>query len=1161
MQDEPQKIEYSARVVQPLLILIAATCLAQFCLCASTVAAEKDSKDQPLQAIKNQKGTNLSLIKNHDPEAEFKTFKLLPGFGVNLFAAEPMLANPIHMTWDARGRLWVACSWSYPQLRPGETPNDKIIILEDIDGDGKADKSTVFADKLYIPTGLALSNGGVYVAQAPDVLYLKDTDGDDRADVRRVILTGFGIEDSHHSISAWRRGPGGWIYFQEGIFLHSQVETQYGIVRLTDGGVWQFNPLTQKLQVFADCRVGNPWGHMFDRWGQSIFIDNPRVYFLAPVTANSRAKLGFNPLISTEKQCGGDIVSGRNFPPNMLGQIVTNRFKSQSVIRYSLQDAGSGLAATLQEPLIKATHPNFRPVDCKMGPDGALYICDWYNPIINHARHDFRDPRRDFGHGRIWRVRYKDRPLVERPKLVGLPLEKLLDQLKAPEAWTRHQVKLLLGEMGPKKVATAVLKWVDGLDSKGADYDHHLLEALWSLQNVNVVSEPLLKKVLAAKTGEARAAAVRVIRYWHPKLSDPLALLDKAAQDSFPRVRLEAVLSLSFIPDARAMPIALRVLDQPRDRFLDHALTLSIDGLSPYWRTALKEGKLEFFDQRHKDFALAASSINLQKQLQNLLKGRGIANSPQINNLLSKVEVGGTAKDVTYLLDVVTRETRPDEALTLRIMSVLAKAVRQRNVRPSGKVVKRLGRLLKSDNPQTIRSAALDLVGALKFGQATRQLQTIVAGTDESMAIRRDAARALGQLGGARVKNRLSKLLADSRPIEERYLGLIGMAAMDLKAAAELVPELFSQDPGKADPVPVVQLMINREGGADLLANALSDTKPHARVVAAVTGHFRDTGQLHQGLLKAFGLDKPSPLADQLLTEDAKKLAAELMSNGDAERGEKIYRRMSLGCMVCHGIGGAGPNLGPDLAAIGSATQPDYIVDAILRPTKSVAQQFESVQIITRDGRIVTGTLKFRSAAEIVVRSAAARGSELTVPRSHIKSIKTTPSLMPVGLANGLKSRQEFLDLTKFISQLGRPGQYEPTVAPIVRRWRVLPTDRPVSKLDPKTYVNDALWLPTYSMADGTLPVTEFGESVTLLVRGHIDVTRSGKVRLKINSSKGLSMWVDDKAVNLGEDMTLKPGRRSITFVIDTKQRGAEGLHVEIAPADKALRYKILGGP
>ena len=232
--------------------------------CAVSALAQKGA-----EGIKtaNLKGSDVSLMNNHDPASELANFDLLPGYQANLFAAEPMFANPIHMMWDSKGRLWVACSWAYPQLKPGEPANDKIIILEDTDDDGKADKSTVFADGLYLPTGIELANGGCYIAQSPDVFFFKDTDGDDVADVKEVALTGFGIEDSHHSISAWRRGPGGWIYFQEGIFLHTQVETQYGVVRNFNGGVYQFNPRTQKLQMFVRGTGGNPWGHVFDRWG------------------------------------------------------------------------------------------------------------------------------------------------------------------------------------------------------------------------------------------------------------------------------------------------------------------------------------------------------------------------------------------------------------------------------------------------------------------------------------------------------------------------------------------------------------------------------------------------------------------------------------------------------------------------------------------------------------------------------------------------------------------------------------------------------------------------------------------------------------------------------------------------------------------------------
>ena len=1119
------------------------------CLLCQAVAADE------LQTIKNQKGTDLSLMKAHDPAAQQKTFRLLPGFQVNLFAAEPMLANPIHMTWDARGRLWVACSWSYPHLRPGEKPNDKIIILEDTDDDGKADKSTVFADGLYIPTGVALSNGGAYVAQTPDVLFLKDTDGDDRADVREIILTGFGIEDSHHSISAWRRGPAGWIYFQEGIFLHSQVETQYGTVRLSDGGVFQYQPLTQRLKVFADVRVGNPWGHMFDRWGQSILIDNPRVHFLSPATANSRAKAALNPIAQTEKQCGGDIISGRHFPPEMMGMVATNRFKSQAVIRYSLADHDSGFSAQLEEPIIKATHPNFRPVDCKMGPDGALYVADWYNPIINHAKHDFRDARRDFSHGRVWRITHKTRPLVKKPKLVGVPLPQLLDNLKQKEYWTRHHTKLVLGEMPADKVVAAVNAWVKTLDPNDADHDHHLLEALWSCQNVNAVNEPLLKQALKAKTGEARAAAVRVIRYWHPELSDPLALLNEAITDEFARVRLEAILSLSFIPDAKAFSVLLRATDRPPDRFIDHAMKLAVDGLRPHWEPAVKAGTLTYYDEAHKDRAMLLGRVNVGKQLKNI----GTKRAPtlaQLSEILTRVEAKPTKGDVAQLTALLNAKTPVATETLIRIMGTLERVSRQRKLYPPGS--KRLAPYLSPKRPTGLRIAAARLLGACRSPRMPGPLMKLVTSPDEPAALRIAAANAIGEIN-KKTQGSLVKL-TQSKSVDDCYLGVIGVAAIDVKVASGHAAKVFAE-PSPDFAVALVDSIIQRTGGSSALSTAMSGSKPHASVAQLVSRHFQVTGQIDEKLIDAFRATATS-LAEQLLAEDVKKLMADVEQHGDPARGELVFRRKSAGCTACHAINFAGPALGPDLAAIGAAAQLDYLIDAVLRPNKAIAEEYGAVNVTTIDGMVHTGVLVSRTKDDVVIKDAAQQGAKVTIAADVIEEAKAIPSLMPAGLANQLKSRQEFLDLLNFVSRLGKVGQYQTSVAPVFRRWRLTSIPAIPARRNPASFRDDSAWTPAYSMVDGSLPKSAFGDAKDiLLARAHVDVTRDGKVSLKVSQTDGLHLWVDDDAGSIDRTFKLSKGRHAITLVIDSKTLG-DSLRVELV-ADKGstIRYQIVGGP
>ena len=226
------------------------------------------------------RGAALDLA-SQDPKVALSRIKVAEGYEVSLFASEvefPDLAKPLSMTFDTRGRLWVLTSPTYPHVLPDEKPNDKLIVLEDTNRDGRADKSTVFADKLYIPTGFALGDGGVYIAQQPTLMFMKDTNGDGKADERRILLHGFGTEDSHHSIHAWQWGPDGALYFQEGTFLHSQVETPYGPRRLAYAGVWRYEPRTEKLDVFVSYPFANPWGHVIDAWGQNFVSDASNGY-------------------------------------------------------------------------------------------------------------------------------------------------------------------------------------------------------------------------------------------------------------------------------------------------------------------------------------------------------------------------------------------------------------------------------------------------------------------------------------------------------------------------------------------------------------------------------------------------------------------------------------------------------------------------------------------------------------------------------------------------------------------------------------------------------------------------------------------------------------------------------------------------------------------
>lgn len=531
--------------------------------------------------------------------------KMTPGAGlkVNLFASEkefPDLINPMQMTFDAKGRLWVASWPTYPHWRPKSAMNDKLLIFEDTDGDGKADKMTAFADDLHCPTGFEIVPGGVLVAQAPDLIFLKDTDGDDKADVRVRVLSGLDTADTHHAANSFRLGPGGDLYFQEGTFHHTQVETPYGPpVRNANAGVFRYEPLTQKFEVFITYPFANPHGHVFDRWGQDFVTDGTGNvnYYAAAFSGHLDFPEKHRPMQPYFKQrtrpAGGtEILSSRHFPDEWQGDLmIANVIGFQGIHRYRYQDLDSGFTAVEQEPIVTSTDPNFRPVDIEMGPDGAIYFVDWQNPIIGHMQHNLRDPNRDHSHGRIYRVTHEDRPLSQPAKIAGEPIKALLDLLKSTEDRVRYRAKVELCSRDPDEVLAALGKWVDDLDPNGANFHHHLLEALWVHQFLDAVDVNLLKRNLTSKDPRARAAAVRVLCYWRDRVPGALDLLRALAVDDFARVRLEVVRAASFFNDPQALDVALATTSKPSDYYIDYARGETLRALEPHINKALAEGR------------------------------------------------------------------------------------------------------------------------------------------------------------------------------------------------------------------------------------------------------------------------------------------------------------------------------------------------------------------------------------------------------------------------------------------------------------------------------------------------------------------------------------------------------------------------------------------
>ena len=551
-------------------------------------------------AVEPNRGGDMDL-QAHNPAVAQSRLILAEGYEVNLFASEKdfPIGNAVAMAIDGKGRVWVSTMPTYPQYYPGKPPEDKLVILEDTDHDGKADRHTVFADGLHLAAGFELGDGGAYVAQQPNLVFLRDTDGDDVADEREVLLHGFGTEDSHHAISAFTWGPGGGLYFQEGTFHHTQVETPWGTLRVENAAVFRYEPTTEKLSVLVSYRFANPWGHCFDQWGQNFVADasGGANYFAAAFSGHvdhprkhPRLK-EFTPT-KVRPTSGCEIVNSSQFPEEAQGNfLINNTIGFHGIKQHRIIDEGSGFTTKEVEPLLQSSDINFRPVDLEFGADGALYVVDWFNPLIGHMQYSLRDPRRDTSHGRIWRITYKGRPPLEPRSTAEQTIAELLESLKSEERRYRYRVRRELRERDPGQVEAALRKWIAALDTAGDNYEHHLLEGLWLFQSLDVVEPGLLGKLLETPDYRARASATRLLRYWHGRLEAPLDLLRTQVNDQHPRVRLEAVIALSFFKGHEAAEIALEAQKHEMDYYLDYGLKETLATLEPAWKPLISQGK------------------------------------------------------------------------------------------------------------------------------------------------------------------------------------------------------------------------------------------------------------------------------------------------------------------------------------------------------------------------------------------------------------------------------------------------------------------------------------------------------------------------------------------------------------------------------------------
>ena len=1126
---------------------------------------------------------DLKDIPIPDPELERATFVLPEGFEVNLYAADPKIAKPIQMNFDANGRLWIVSSEVYPHIKPGEKPRDRVVVVEDLDHDGVSDKTHIFAEGLLIPTGIAPGDGGAYVANSTELLHFADSDGDLKADSKRTVLSGFGTEDTHHILHTLRWGPDGYLYLNQSIYIHSHIETPWGVRRLNAGGIWQFRPETLELGIFMRGLV-NSWGHHFDRFGQSFATDGaggeginyivPGAYYFTAADA-PQILHGLNP--GSPKHCGLEIVETPMLPPDWQGCAITNDFRGHRVCRFKLSDDRSGYLSQEQQEVITSNHVAFRPIDVKLGPDGAIYIADWYNPIIQHGEVDFRDPRRDHTHGRIWRVTWKGAPKRNWTNVNNRSNSELFALLSSEDNFERQAARQVLREKGDA-VLSDLKHWTESI-AVVPETEHLRLEALWCFQSQRNVNEKLLNQLLNASDGRIRAAAVRVLSHWKHHLSTrSKPLMAAAIRDKHPRVRLEAVRAISFSPNEQSeravavnrlagsstldetntsqlidhtklIELAMRATDQPTDTFLDYAIWLTARELSPTWLPAFEQGKINF-DYNVEHLLTAFSAVGQGAPVDFLLT-RLYAESTtaaQRDRLVELITNSGNKDQMTRLVVAAAdkNDARP-------IRTALRETRRQKNMQLNlPQDLKQ--RLLASDSNE-IRAAALVASGQWNTESALEMLQAVAENSTKPIGDRLAACEGLALLDDNSPVTVLARFATSNEfPIPLRKHSAALLAGLNVRQGAAVATTLFAGMKPEDHPEDLIRSFMSVKNGDRFLTESLADATLDSTVARELLRIVREAGrpaaELEAALIKSGDITSRK----QISAADREKILQMAANNVSASEGEVIFRNEKFSCFKCHAIGGAGSKVGPDMVSLGGSAQPDYLLESLLNPNAKVKENYNTIVIATTEGKVLSGIQVKQSKEEVVIRTA--NNELITVASSEIEEIAPGVSLMPEGLVDVLTDH-ELAALVRFLSELGRTPEYTISRRQLARTWEVMKaTDEAAFRLRRTSYATasrddrEFVWEKKYSNVSGNLspldlPVVAVknrsaaGSRGVGFARCYLELETSGTVALKLNNSDGLELRLNGLPVDLQESISadLQPGIHRLTFTVDQTQR------------------------
>jgi putative membrane-bound dehydrogenase-like protein len=500
------------------------------------------------------------------PQEALAKMTVPAGFRVELVAAEPDLLNPVAMAFDERGRIWVTESFEYPRQEPGPG-RDRIKILDDTDGDGRIDSVKIFAEGLNIPSGIAVGYGGVWVANAPDILFMQDTDGDDKADKTEVVVTGFGRDDTHELPNSLTWGPDGALYGLNGVFNPAHIETDGKVFDFTCA-MFRIDPRTRKFDLFCEG-TSNPWGIAFDRTGEAFVsacvIDH--LWHLTETGYYHRQGGPYPPhtwkiesIVEHQHQmaayCGITFFDSEAYPAEYRQRLMMGNIHGNCINVDRLERRGSTYRGEGEADFLSGNDVWFMPVVQKVGPDGCLYVLDWYDRY--HCYQDASaDPEGvDRGHGRLYRVVHEATGRPKRVSLSGISPSALVERLGDSNIYLRETAQRLLSE----QACAGVVTQLESLALNSSVSMQTRLHALWSLMGGKVLSKETAAKLLADPQPSIRSWAVRAVGNLHADQAALAATCLQLAKDSSPDVQLQVAIAAGKLQNIDPLPTWVDIL-------------------------------------------------------------------------------------------------------------------------------------------------------------------------------------------------------------------------------------------------------------------------------------------------------------------------------------------------------------------------------------------------------------------------------------------------------------------------------------------------------------------------------------------------------------------------------------------------------------------------